>query len=152
MMPRATLRWGLLAVFFLAAVCARAQNAEVAGLVRDPSSAVVPNATLTIRNLATGYERKTQGNDAGAYSFPALPSASYRIEVSKAGFQTLVRNGLALAVGERAQVDFALKIGATAETVTVTGESDLLQTADPAVATVVDSQFVANLPLNGRSL
>ena len=144
-------RAALFSAWLALSLGAWAQDAEVAGLVKDPADAVVPKATLKLRNLATALERTTESNGAGAYVFPALPPARYEIEVTKPGFQTTVRS-LKLDVGERARVDFSLKIGDTAQTVTVSGESDLLQSADAAVATVIDSQFVANLPLNGRSL
>lgn len=129
-----------------------AQDAEISGLVKDPSGAVVPNATVKIKNLATHLLRTTQTNGAGIYSVPALPPSRYEIEVSKAGFRTAVRSNVKLDVGERAQSDFSLRVGESTQTVTVSGENELLQSADATVATVIDSQFVANLPLNGRSL
>ena len=127
------------------------QAAELAGLVKDPAGALVPNAALKIRNASTRSERTAVTNGSGAYFIPSLQPADYAIEVRKQGFKTLTL-ALRLEVGQRAQVDFSLEVGDTTQTVTVSDESAMLQTADPAVATVVDSQFVSNLPLNGRSL
>src|SRR5690349_21835974 len=93
----------------LAAACccfcaaAWAEDAEIAGLVKDPADAVVPKAGLKLKNLATALERTTQTNGSGAYSFAALPPARYEIQVSMPGFQTIVRR-LTLEVSERAQV------------------------------------------------
>src|SRR5437764_6062985 len=109
----------LLGVFVVLILSAAmfAQDAELAGLVKDPAEALVPGAVLKIRNLATRLERSALSNSSGAYSVPALQPAVYQVEVSKPGFQTLVQT-LKLDVGQRAQVDFTLKVGQAAESVT----------------------------------
>jgi hypothetical protein len=88
-----------------------AQDSEVAGLVKDPNGALVPGAALKIRNPETRAERVTMSNSSGAYFFPAMSPATYEMEVSKPGFQTLVRTNLRLEVGQRAQVDFRIQLG-----------------------------------------
>ena len=67
------------------------------------------------------------------------------------GFKTIHQNGVVVEVGQRARLDFALVVGNTTETVTVQGNAPLLNTSDASVSTVIDHQFVENLPLNGRS-
>jgi hypothetical protein len=139
------------AILFTLASALWAQDAELSGLVKDPSEAVVARAKLRIRNLANGYERTTETNDAGAYSFPSLQPATYEVEIGKQGFQTLVRGNLKLEVGQRARVDFALRVGDLAQSLTVAGGADLINSSDGSVSTVVDRQFIENTPLNGRS-
>jgi hypothetical protein len=127
-----------------------AQDAALSGLVKDPSEAVIPGAELKIRNVDTGYERSTVTNGAGAYEFPALQPAMYEVEVSKPGFQALVRSNLKLEVAQRAQVDFTLKVGQTAEKLDVVAAPAGVDLASTTVMGVEDSATTRGLPLNGR--
>ncbi|HYL36541.1 MAG TPA: TonB-dependent receptor [Bryobacteraceae bacterium] len=137
-------------LFFLSAVL-WGQEASIGGRVTDPAGALVVKAEVTATNVDTGSQRKTETNDLGQYFLPSLPAGNYEIRVRKEGFQTLVREKLTLSVAQQATLDFALQIGQTSQTVTVTEGTELLQTSSAAVSTVVDHQFVENLPLNGRS-
>ncbi|MGI8741412.1 MAG: TonB-dependent receptor [Bryobacteraceae bacterium] len=117
----------------------------------DPAKAVVPGATVIATRTETGTEQKTVTNTSGFYLLPELPPGQYELQVRKEGFQTTVRHALDLHVNDRAQLDFELMVGSTTQTVVVTGASELVNTSDASVGTVVDRQFVANMPLNGRS-
>jgi hypothetical protein len=127
-----------------------AQDAELSGLVKDPSDSVVPGAQLKIRNVDTGYERSTLSNEAGAYDFSALRPAAYEVEVSKPGFQTLLRSNLKLEVAQRARLDFTLKVGTTAQNLEVTAVPPAIDLASPMVMGVEDAATTRGLPLNGR--
>lgn len=135
----------------LFSVCSYSQNASLSGTITDPAKAVVPGATVAAIKTDTATELKTITNSSGIYLLPQLPPGTYEIQIQKAGFQTTVRNGLELHVGDHSQLDFEIKVGSTTQTVVVTGASELVNTADASVGTVVDRQFVANMPLNGRS-
>ena len=76
---------------------------------------------------------------------------SYSIAVEAAGFKPIHQTGVVVEVDQRARLDFSLSVGSKSETITVRGGSPLLNTADASVSTVVDHEFVENLPLNGRS-
>ncbi len=148
---KSTLRLSI--VFALASVLSWAQspNATVAGRVLDPSSAVVSDAKVNIINLYTNIHYTGQTNHEGSFVIPNLPPGPYRIEVSKSGFKTAVREDVVLRVQDVIALNFTLPIGSVTESVTVTGGAPLVNTQDAAVSTVVDRQFAENLPLNGRS-
>ncbi len=135
-----------------------AQNAELSGMVTDPTKAVVPGAEITMTRVAitmtrsdTTAEQKAVTNREGSYLLRALVPGIYEIQVRKAGFQTIVRTNVELHVGDRVQLNFELKVGDITQTTTVTDSPELLQTRDASVSTVVDRATVENIPLNGRS-
>ena len=142
---------GCAALFLnIVAVQASAQTAEVTGRVVDASKAVVPGAMIKAVNDDTGLAREARTDGSGTYLLTFVPPGRYQLIASMAGFQNVTRTGIVLVVGDRVQVDFTLQPGAVAETVTVTTEPSRVSTS-PAVATVIDRQFVENIPLNGRS-
>src|SRR3989304_2367590 len=100
--------------FLMGAAVSFAQlpTATILGVVRDRSGAVVPQAALTARNVNTGQSRTAVGAPDGAYRVSALPVGSYEIQVEHAGFQSAVRSGLTLTVGQEAVVNFVLEVGA----------------------------------------
>jgi hypothetical protein len=136
----------------MACSVAFAQDAQIFGLIRDPSNAAVAGADVALRHEQTGGTRYTISNESGLYSLPALWPGSYRLTVRAAGFQTTVREGIQLDVGENARIDFALSIGTSQTTITVRGGSPLLNTADASVGTVIDRNLIDQLPLNGRGI
>jgi len=131
--------------------CLFAQNAVLSGTITDPAKAVIPGAVVTATRVETRTRQSTVTNASGIYEFPELLPGKYEIEVKRQGFQTSVRKDLDLHVSDRVTVDFQLAVGATTETVNVTGAADLVNTSDASVGTVVNHDFVANMPLNGRS-
>src|SRR4051794_29959741 len=146
--------WLLLAIALLLAVSPllpQATTANVVGSVTDPSSGVVPAATITILNRQTGQTRTTQSDSQGNYEFPFLQIGEYSITVEKPGFQKAEVTPFALSVNQVARIDVKMTIGQTAESVKVSASAILLQTEDATVGTVIDSQKVVELPLNGRS-
>jgi hypothetical protein len=131
---------------------ALAQDAQVFGQVRDPSNASVDGADITLRSEQTGGTRKTKSNELGFYSLPALRPGTYRLMVQAVGFQTILREGIQLEVGDKAQLDFALTIGTSQTAVTVRGGPPLVNTADASVGTVIGRDLIDQMPLNGRGI
>src|SRR6266478_6117371 len=146
-----TVRERLLALALLCAVPLLAQNAELSGLITDPSNLAVPGARVVVKSADTGATRTVSSNQQGEYSVPALLPGPYDITVEANGFKTLHQNRVILEVDQRARLDFTLAIGSNAETITVQGSPPLLNTSDASVSTVIGNRFVENLPLNGRS-
>jgi hypothetical protein len=123
---------------------------SIFGIVQDESEAVIPGATVTIRNVDTGLTRSTVTDADGRYEVLSLPPGSYEIQAELAGFQTAVRRGVVLTVGREAQVNFTVRVGDVAETLVVTGEAPLVETTSAAMSQVVDSKQIRDLPLNAR--
>src|SRR5271156_504372 len=130
---------------------AQSPNGVINGLVVDPSNRVVAGVDVLVVNDVTGVRYTTKTNDEGIYVLPNLPPGPYRLQVSKAGFKTLIKPDIVLNVQAALSVNFTLPGGALYETVTVEGGAPLVDTESATVSTVVDRQFAENLPLNGRS-
>ena len=143
----------LLCIFVVCTLQLNAQTgtAQLSGLVTDSTGAVLPNASVLIVNRDTGVSRPAQTNAQGEYTAPALQPGHYRITVEAKGFQTLVTENVTLNVAQNANLDFQLKVGAENQTITVDGSGLQINTTDASVSTVIDRNFVANMPLNGRS-
>ena len=122
------------------------------GLVTDPSGAVVPHATVTITNVGTGIQRTLQTDDGGSFVASALPFGSYVVSAAKTGFATTTSKPIVLNVGGTVQVTLGLTVGTAAEKIEVTGTSTTVDTASTAMGTTLDSNQIANLPVNGRDV
>lgn len=152
-MRRARLSYRLCVYLLLwtAAALAQVNTGTISGTVSDNTGAVVPGAEVTVKNTDTGLNRVLTTNERGRYIAPQLTLGSYEATASAQGFQTGVRKGITLAVGQEAVVDFVLKLGAVAETIEVTGEASLVETTTATTSGLVDERTVRELPLNGRS-
>ena len=144
----------LLASVCLLAVASHAQQTlgTISGTVRDTSGAVLPGAGVVLLNEDTGISRTATTNQVGLYNAPALGLGNYRVTASLEGFQTQVRSGIELTVGRQAVVNFDLAVGAITQTVEVTGEAPLVETTRGGLGTLVESQTISELPLNGRDI
>jgi hypothetical protein len=111
---------------------------------------VLPGATVTARNEETGLTRTTVSESAGEYRLPALPPGRYTVTADLQGFTTENRQNLILVIDQTAVVDFMLKPAALAETITVTGESPLVDTRASTVATSVSNEQIQDLPVASR--
>jgi hypothetical protein len=132
-------------------VLAQTDRARISGRVSDPSDAVIVGAQCTITNIETDVSTSTITNEDGIYVIPDIRPAIYRLTIEKDGFRTVVQPNLQLYVQDAVNENFKLAIGSVSETSTVVDETPVLQTDSAVVSTVVDPQFVQNMPLNGRS-
>ena len=130
---------------------AQSPNGIINGLVLDPTGGVIAGAEILIANDATAVQYLGKTNGEGIYVVTNLPPGTYRLQVSKIGFKTLIKPDIILNVQDSLVVNFTLPVGAVSEVVTVTGGAPLVNTESAAVSTVVDRQFAENLPMNGRS-
>ncbi len=121
------------------------------GVVTDPSGAAVSGAMVSAKDVETEIVRITRTDSAGRYGLPDLEVGAYEVTVSKDGFETLVQGGIILVVGQQAKVNFALKVGATADHVTVTANTPIVSATTTDISGLVGEQQVKDLPLNGRS-
>ena len=154
------LAFALAALLFAAAAwagvpAARAQSpaATLGGTVLDEQGAVVPAVEITVLNLSTAVQRHAATDGAGAFVVPLLPPGRYTLTAQRDGFATLEVREIVLNVGDRQALRIRLRVGEVGEYVTVFDavSSGVEQSASASVSTVVNRQFVENLPLNGRS-
>ncbi len=143
----------LLVVLALAGPAAWAQySSTLEGVVSDPSGAVVPGATVTTTNEATGVAQTVHTTSAGIYRFPALAGGVYTIRVSLQGFKNWGREHVRLESTQTRAVNVTLEMGnATAEEVNVTAEAPLVETSQARVSRLIEEQQVKELPLVGRN-
>jgi len=134
-----------------AGLAAQEFRGTISGAVTDPSGAVVPAASVQVQETSTGTVSRTVSDAAGQYVVPFLLPGTYNITASASGFETLTRNGVILQAQDHLIINLALTVGSTSQTVTVTGAAPLLDTANGSVSTVIATQSVADLPLNGRT-
>lgn len=131
---------------------AQSTDATISGVVVDPSGKVITDAVIEILNEATGVHYSSRTNGTGIYSVTVLPPGQYIVQVSKIGFKTLIKPDIVLNLQSALALNFTLPIGAASESVTVDAGASSINTTDGSVSTVIDRQFVENMPLNGRSL
>jgi hypothetical protein len=143
------LRTALLVLVSASALFAQRDLATLAGTITDPSGGVVPNAKVTITEVATGQVYTILTNTLGEFVRPALKAATYNITVSAAGFKTSEQKDVVLTPGERTGVTIALTVGNIDQTVDVTAQAELLQTESTQVGAALDSKLVEDVPLGG---
>jgi hypothetical protein len=120
------------------------------GTVFDSKGAVVPGATVTITNPATGFSRSTRTDDQGEYKFVQLPPATYVVTTTAAGFATIRQPNVELRVNTPGTVNVTMKVSAVTETVDVTGTAPLVNTQDATLGHAFGADQIANLPFEGR--
>lgn len=144
--------------FAVLLLCVASGTAQIAGTgniqgtVTDSTGAVVPNASVTLTNMATQVKRNTQTNSTGAYVFPSIAVGSYRLDVSQAGFKSYSQTGIVLEVGSNISIDPTLTVGATDEKIEVQAEGLALQTEDATFKQTIDQNAITEMPLNGRQM
>jgi len=126
-------------------------GATVLGTLADPSGAAIPNAQVSIKNLATGVTRDVTTDTAGFYTAPNLLPGNYEITATATGFATEVQTGITLTVGDQQVLNLRMRVGRVTERVEVTSEAPTVQLGSSVIGDVVDSTTVRELPLNGRS-
>lgn len=130
---------------------AQSASGTFLGIVKDSSGALIPNATVTIVNNATGFRRELNTNASGEYEAPYIPLGDYTITVKASGFRTVERTGLNLQVDQKARVDVTLAVGDVAETIQVSEAAPIVKADSSEFGDVVQKRQVQELPLNGRN-
>ncbi|HKQ86604.1 MAG TPA: carboxypeptidase regulatory-like domain-containing protein [Candidatus Acidoferrales bacterium] len=129
------------------------ETGEILGTVTDSTGAVVPGATVTLTNIGTGVVQAKTTNGTGDYLFPLLQVGNYSVKVAATGFKSFTVPQVALSSGDRFRADAKLQVGEAAQTVEVSGAvAPALQTDSSQVGSLVPSQSVEDLPLDGRNL
>jgi len=147
-----SLRPLFLAIMFFAASGLYGQTfGEITGRVTDPSGAVLAGASLTLTNVNTNAVRKVVSTDAGVYTFPFVAPGPYRMTTEVSGFKAWTSAPFEVQIQQVVRQDVVLQVGQTSQTVEVSANADLLQSATASIGTVIGNKTVAELPLNGRN-
>jgi hypothetical protein len=148
------LRVILLALFAVVAgtVWAQGPTASISGTVLDPQGLPVVGADVTVTNQNTGTEYKLTTSERGAYTVSALPSGVYRVSATSSGFKTTTVADIRVDAGTaRSVAPITMELGVVAETVTVEGGAELVNTANAVLTTSVENKQIQQLPLLNRS-
>jgi hypothetical protein len=140
-------------VMFICQVAVQAQGTtgSLTGVVTDQNGAIVGGATVTVKNVGTGEERKGTSNDSGVYSFTQLAPGVYMVTTENKGFKKVVNSDVKVSVSTETKLDIALQIGLETETVTVTTGQDIVNTSSPTLTNVISTRQVVDLPLGDRN-
>jgi muramidase (phage lysozyme) len=135
------------------AVTAQQFFGSIVGTVTDTSGAIIPGATVTIANKATGEKHTASSNGAGEYQFVDLLPSAYSVQVERANFKRYLRDTVTVTADSTVRVDAKLQVGAVTETVEVNlGQTVQIQTDSGTVSNKVEAQQMDELPLNGRNV
>src|SRR5258705_10761723 len=150
------MRWRVtLAVVLLAATTsvavAQITSATISGTIKDETGGVLPGVDVVVKNLETGLTRSAVTDSNGYFALPGLAPGKYETRAMLQGFRTGVQTGVALEVAQQAGLNRVLKAGTTEETITVSGESALVETRSAALSAIVLGKTIEELPLNGRN-
>src|SRR5579872_817565 len=138
-------------VLLLSATAFAQFTASIQGIVQDPSGAAIPKATLTLRNTSTGVSQQTTSDASGNYRFVSVAPGPYSITAEATGFSKAEAD-ITLLTEQNLNLPITLKVGAASESVVVTTESPLVDTADSRTQMTLENQAVAQLPIVGRNL
>lgn len=126
-------------------------NGTIRGTVTDPSGAPVANASVTVRNLDTGYIREIQTGSDGSYLAPNLPLGTYSVSARSSSFAPLTQSGIRLSAGSDLIVDESLKVGSVATEIQVTGDAPILEPTRTDLGRTIAETETQNLPLTSRN-
>src|SRR5437762_1225293 len=148
---RAALMMGaLLVVTTAGAVFGQGFQGGLRGSVKD-SGGVIPGVEVTLVNEQTNINRSTVTNERGEYAFANVEPGNYGVKAVLQGYKTIDRGGIRIGTQQFLTLDLTLEVGAITESVTVTGQSPLIETANASQGTVLDSAALQTLPSPGRN-
>ena len=137
-------------ILVMGPTAAQAQNSTLLGSVTDPTAAAIVGATVQASNTETGVSASAETNEFGQYVIPNLAPGTYDVNAEMSGFKRQTVSGIVLQVNQRGQLDIALELGEVTETIEVTGQAPLLETATSETGQVIENDQIVELPLNGR--
>ena len=117
---------------------AQAGAGEITGIVKDQAGAAVPGVTITVTDTRTNLQRVAVSSGDGVYTAASLAPGDYRLDVELPGFKPVRREGVRLATGEKARIDFDLSVGDVREQVTVVGDAPIVRAETASLGTVVE--------------
>jgi hypothetical protein len=151
--PRVRFVYLIMTAVLITGECFAQVGGRITGIIKDPSDAVIPGATVSVTNEATGAKQAATTDTEGTYAFPALAVGQYDLEAQALGFLLQRRTSLVIDVNSALQVDIKLELAGQSESVTVSAEGAQLhvEKADTQLGLTINSQRITEVPLNGRS-
>lgn len=146
-MVRSLIGFSLFLALGACTVFAQGNVATLNGTILDSSGAVVPGATIVAEHIETKVETRASSTSAGAYTIPYLPSGTYNLRVTAAGFRTTVQENVILRVGQVQTVNVTMEVGAITEQVNVTATAPALETGTAEVGRYINTHEYANWPV-----
>jgi hypothetical protein len=146
----------LIGILLLAACCvatgafAQSGDSSLSGYARDESGGVVPGVTVTATSPAIMAARTAVSDSTGHYRIINLPFGTYTLTAELAGFATLRREEILLRAGASFAIDFELSLSGVEETITVTGETPMLEITSPTLTVNIDGEFQKTIPVQAR--
>ena len=148
------MKWGVRVLLFLCLIAGMSYGqggASVQGTISDATGAVLPGASVNVKNSGTGSSVELVTDERGRYLAPVLQPGEYEIQASLPGFQTVSRRGIRLAVGQNAVVDIKLEVGQVTNQIEVVADANPINLTSAALSGLVNDKQIRDLPLNGRS-
>src|SRR5437773_4266950 len=148
------MKWGVRVLLFLCLIAGLSSGqggANVQGTISDATGAVLPGASVNVKNSGTGSSVELVTDERGRYLAPVLQPGEYEIQASLPGFQTVSRRGMRLAVGQNAVVDIKLEVGQVTNQIEVVADANPINLTSAALSGLVNDKQIRDLPLNGRS-
>ena len=141
----------LLAGLVLALACAPLwAQSRLTGTVKDSSGAVVPGASVVVKNVDTGQATSAQTNPSWVYTISFLNPGRYEVSCEQSGFKRFTRAGIVLETGTTTTIDIALDVGQLSEVISVTASAPLLESESGALGQLVENQMILNMPIQSR--
>ena len=131
-------------------MAAQSTTGSIYGTVTDATGAVIPEAKVTVKNVATGQSYTHESGGSGDYSFPTMDPGQYDVSVQHQGFQSEAQNNIRLDANQNVHADFALKTGSVDQTVTVNADLTQVDTRESQIAMTIDQKSIADLPSVNR--
>jgi Carboxypeptidase regulatory-like domain len=143
----------ILSTFLITAgVQAQETRGTISGILSDTSGSAIVGVTVTVKNLDTNTTVPTTSNSAGYYEAPLLLPGRYQITAQSSGFKQYVRSGLTLGLGEQQEINITMEVGSASESVTVSGESPILDTSTTSSGKVLTTQEIMDLPVLANNI
>lgn len=131
-------------------ISAQTATTSLRGTITDPKGAVLPGATVTLTNPATGFSRTTKSGNDGGYQFLEVPPATYALTVTASGFATLKQDKVTLQVSQPATLNLSTEVKGANEIVEVSGQAPMVNTQDATLGNNFNSRQLTDLPSEGR--
>jgi hypothetical protein len=138
--------------FALVSSWSQTQLGTVFGTIADPTGAVVAGAQVTISSVSTGSKRDALTDTKGQYYVVGLPTGKYTVRIDKEGFQTEIREGIAISPAAAIAINLTLQVGTVPQQVTASADVPTIDSTTSTVSTAISERSLIELPLNGRDL